>query len=475
MLTSSHSILCDASRDMVYQIISQSDRWPELFEPCLEVRALERNDQFEDIEITAMINGTPARWRSRRHFLPDVFGIDGVSVEPMPLVQSMRTRWRVITANDAQCALLLEHDFEVLEDVVGIVDGVATRADAAAFIMRAIETNSTRELGNIRDVAAANGHLARHQGQVRRVCSIICEAPAAVVYDAVADTSKWPLLFDSCVSVAVLENGASGELTRIEALQGDHIIAWTTRRHYHPEVYRIDFALETPMPFLETMEGQWRVTTLGPNRSLLSVCRSFKLREGPDDPQPEMILRFLDENADAEMLAIKSFVETGDANFMVARSRHLLPFAPDRVYRALAEIRRWPEILPHCASLDVIYDDGIGQEFIMKIGSSAGAEQFRSVRTCDPSRLYISYFQPSPPSLLVHHNGSWTIRAARDGAEIVAEHRLRINSARCVEAFGDESLARNKARVRERINANTHTTVKACGDWLARGGDDAGR
>ena len=236
MPTTSHAILCSASRDTVYRIIDNFDRWPELFEPCLEARALERNTQCEDIEITAMINGAPVRWRSRRHFLPDVLGIDAVSLVPMPLVQSMRTRWRVIAANDAQCALLLEHDFEVLEDVAGLFEGVATPADAAAFIACAIETNSTCELVNIREAVALPRHLARHQGPTRRVCSIICDVPAAAVYDAIADTCKWPLLFDSCVSVAVLENGPHGELTRIEALQGDRIIGWTTRRHYHPEV-----------------------------------------------------------------------------------------------------------------------------------------------------------------------------------------------------------------------------------------------
>jgi hypothetical protein len=36
-----------------------------------------------------------------------------------------------------------------------------------------------------------------------------------------------------------------------------------------------------------------------------------------------VILRFLDENADAEMLAIESSVEIGDATFTMVRSRHL--------------------------------------------------------------------------------------------------------------------------------------------------------
>lgn len=474
MTSTSHAILCSAPRDTVYRIISESDRWPELFEPCLEVRLLARGVEREDIEVAAMVNGAPMRWRSRRRFLPDALGIDSESLEPMPLVRSMKTRWRVIAANDAQCALVLEHDFEVLDDVAGLVEGVATPADATAFIARAIETNSIRELANIRDVAAAGGAVADAQGSIRRSLSIVCDAPASRVYDAVADTGQWPLLFDACTAVELIEDGADGELTRIEARQGDRLISWTTRRRYHPDIYRIDFALETPMPFVAAMEGQWRVTPLAADRALLSVDRRFELREALDRPR-EDILRFLDGNAETEMLAIKSLVEKGDAAFTMSRSRHFLPFAPDRVYRVLADVRRWPEVLPGCSSVDILYDDGLAQEFTMEIAGSAGDEQFRSIRMCDPQALSIAYFQPSPPPWLASHHGSWTVRAVPEGSEVVAERRVRIASARCAEIFDDDDLARNKARVRDKIAANTAATVKACGDWLERGADDAAR
>jgi aromatase len=471
MPSTSHAVLCSAPPERIYRIISDSARWPDLFEPCLEVRALERDCRGEDIEVAAMINGAPMRWRSRRRFRPDALAIDSESVEPMPLVRSMKTRWRVIPANEAQCALVLEHDFEVLDDVAGLVEGVGTAAEAAAFIARAIEANSLRELANIRDSAAPGSQASDGTGPIRRFCSIVCEAPALQVFEAVADTGQWPLLFDACASVEVLEDGARGELVRIEARQGDRLISWTTRRRYHRDLYRIDFTLETPMPFVAAMAGEWRVTPLGPDRALLSVDRRFELRETPDQPRDE-ILRFLDENAETEMLAVKSLVETGDAAFTMARSRHILPFAPDRVYRVLAQVHRWPEILPSCG-VTILYDDGLAQEFTMEIAGSAGVENFRSVRLCDPRALSITYFQPSPPPWLASHHGSWTVRGVAQGSEIVAERRVRIDAARCAEAFGEPDLARNKARVRETITANTAATVKACADWLARTADDA--
>lgn len=468
MPVASHSILCAAPPPIVYRIITDSERWPALFEPCLEVRALNRSDEGEEIEVAAMVNGTPTRWRSQRRFLPEILGVDSIALVPMPLVRSMRTQWRIVPANAAQCALVLDHEFEVLDDVAGLVEGVATRDAAAAYIARAIAANSTRELADIRDAAEAEACIAPEAADtLRRTRAIVCEASAAQVYAAIAETANWPLLFDACTSATVIGGEAGEQRVRIEALQGGKTISWITRRTLRPEIHRIDFVLETPMPFLAAMHGQWRVTPLAPERTLLSVARCFALREGPDLPPPAEALRFLDDNAEAEMLAIRALVEQGDAAFTLVRSRQTIPFAPDRVYRALAGLRRWPEMLPHCIGLEILHDDGVGQEFVMRV---AGGERFRSVRTCDRQALAISYFQPQPPLLLAAHQGSWRVRAALGGCEVIAEHRLRIDSARCAERFGEDDLVRNKARVREMVAANSLATIRACAAWLERGG-----
>ncbi|MCE1787436.1 hypothetical protein LWT87_25570, partial [Enterobacter hormaechei] len=53
----SHSIICNAQIEDVYEIIINSDKWPGMFEPCQEVKTLFRDKEGEKIEIKALING----------------------------------------------------------------------------------------------------------------------------------------------------------------------------------------------------------------------------------------------------------------------------------------------------------------------------------------------------------------------------------------------------------------------------------
>src|SRR4051794_30847456 len=146
----SHSVVCNAPRARVYALISRSSDWPAIFEPCEAVNVLEAGDGFEQIEITARVNGTPMTWQSRRRFLPDVFGIESTLVRPMKLVRAMTTSWRVAHINNEQCLLILEHEYDLDEEIAGQVDGVNTRREAERFIDTAIDTNSRTELGNIK-------------------------------------------------------------------------------------------------------------------------------------------------------------------------------------------------------------------------------------------------------------------------------------------------------------------------------------
>ena len=123
----SHRIVCDASADRLYAVIRNSADWPALLEPCQAVTVLAADDESEHIELTALLHGRPATWQSRRRFQPDVYGVQSTLVRPMPLVAAMTTTWRVIPVNAEQSVLLLEHDYDLCDDVTGLVDGVTTR------------------------------------------------------------------------------------------------------------------------------------------------------------------------------------------------------------------------------------------------------------------------------------------------------------------------------------------------------------
>lgn len=470
----SHSVVCDAPPARVYELISDSANWPTVLEPCEDVTVLERNEYGEHIQITARVNGTPMTWRSRRRFLPEVFGIQATIVEPMKLVAAMTTNWRVVEVNREQSLLLLEHDYDICADVTGQVDGVTTYAQAVEYIGRAIHANSTVELGNLTAALAreapdtAVDRYARH--------SVVCDATADEVYAMVRDPRIWPDIFDACVGVSVVESDGTGELVRIEALQDGRRVSWDTRRRYVDEAHRIEYELPVPMPFVGRMSGQWRVVPLGADRCLLTVDRTWRMlpdvrgvrAEVTTVEQADAIVRtFVDDNARNEMRAIAAYV-AGHRGEPISSftTRVRLAHPADRVYALLADVALWPKMLAHCESLDLRYDDGGHQEFVMDVQTAAGTETFRSIRLCEPEALRISYFQPQPPPVLRHHRGTWRVRAVPGGCEVIADRTVVLDPDACTREFGTPDPVEHKQRVRRLLDGNSRATVEACGRWL---------
>jgi len=496
----SHSVVCDAPPAQVYGLISDARRWPDLLEPCEAVEVLAGDGTSEHLRISARVNGELMTWESHRRFLPEVFGIQAVVVKPMKLVAAMTTTWRVVGVNDRQSLLLLEHDYDLLDDVTGEVGGVVTREQAEAFIERAIDRNSTVELGNLKAAVERSAAPGGRSWTMRH--SIVCRAAADDVYALIRSTDSWPRLFDACTGVTILEStggspqhpggspqhpggspqnpGGSpqhpgdSELVRVEAVQGGRPASWDTRRRYHDRVRRVEYELVVPMPLTERMSGEWRVVELGDGRCLLTVDRRWQVAAdvtGSPYASPEeagtALYRRLDANADAEMVAIKALVEEGTDAITSTTSHHYLPHPPDRVYELLADVSAWPAVLPHCDGLTVTHDDGRHQEFSMDVQTPHGAETFRSVRICDPGTLTISYFQPVPPPVLARHSGSWEVVAAPGGCEVVSRHTALVAVDVASEVFGTDDVSRLKGRVREQLERNSGLTVQAVGARLS--------
>jgi aromatase len=470
----SHSIVCNVPAEDLYRLIRSSRRWPAVLGPCRSVVVLEEGADFEHIQVTADVNGVEMTWRSRRGFLPGVSGIDAEIVEPMPLVAAMAVHWRVIALNGQQSVLLLEHEYSLSDVVAGQVDGVATLADAERFIAGGIDANSRTELANFKSAAErAVSSTPRREFHARH--SVVCAAPAEAAYALVRDTSSWPVIFAACVGTSVVESRPSSELVRIEAEQDGHRVSWTTQRGYSDAMRRIDYHLPVPMPFLESMAGQWRVVPLGAERCLLSVDRRWcmladvtGIREGVSTvaEAAAVVANMVDDNARAEMAAIRALVEGCGGVPLSVVDRFPVPNDPGELYRLLADVALWPAVLPHCESLRVLYDDAVHQEFTMHVTTPGGIETFRSIRHCDAETLTITYFQPEPPPMLGRHHGSWEVRGLGAGSEVVARHTVLLDRPACARELGTADLREQEGRVRERLRANSRLTLEALAGWL---------
>lgn len=474
-LHETHSVTCNATKERVYNIICESERWPEIFEPCIAVKVLHKTDFDEHIEITAWVNGKEMTWESQRFFLKDIYAINSKILKPIKLVKSMDTHWRVISLNNTQSLIILEHNYEIDENISDQVEGVNSISDAITFISNAINHNTSIELNNIKNLFPQKYTNKKIIVQKSTSHSILCNVTAEKIYEIIADVSYWPKIFSQCVSANVLEKFENTEIIRIEAMQNNNLISWNTKREYLKNIFRIDFSLPIPMPYLKSMKGQWRVIPIDTEKCLLNVERHFELLEMVPNIREDIktleqasnfISQFIEENAENEMLAIKLYVEKGDDTFCMFKTRYFLPFEKDEVYDFFVNVIDWPKKLPHCNSIEIIYDDSENQEFVMEVKTQYGDEYFRSIRTCNRDTYTISYFQPSPPPVLKTHTGSWEIHSTEDGTKVISLHTIRINSVICAKLFNDTNLTMNKQRVKELILNNSKITIEACKQWL---------
>ena len=61
--TQLHSVFCNKSQGHLYKIVSNAKLWEDIFEPCQSVLLLSKDDDFEHVEICALIDNVPVTWR----------------------------------------------------------------------------------------------------------------------------------------------------------------------------------------------------------------------------------------------------------------------------------------------------------------------------------------------------------------------------------------------------------------------------
>lgn len=90
-----------------------------------------------------------------------------------------------------------------------------------------------------------------------------------------------------------------------------------------------------------------------------------------------------------------------------------------RVYDVFAALSHWKAALPDVLGIEVLYDDGRHQEFLMTVERPAGPETIRGIRYLDQPDC-IELFQPVPPPGFRRMCGSWHFKQVGASTEVRA-------------------------------------------------------
>lgn len=220
------------------------------------------------------------------------------------------------------------------------------------------------------------------------VQAISVNAPAAVVFDLIADVDQLKRIFTPVIHTAYLERGESAD--RVERWswerQLDAVRSWRARRELDREAGRIRFRHENPNPPMREVAGEWSFTPSG-DTTQIELRHEFTV--DPAHPDAEQASAMLDRGAGMQLGRLKHVAESlsSIAGLEVSYEVQLVIDEPiEDVYNYFYEADRWPERIPHCLSASRKEDVPLQQVVVMDVQVPSGAiHTTKQARVCFPN------------------------------------------------------------------------------------------
>lgn len=288
-------------------------------------------------------------------------------------------------------------------------------------------------------------------------------APAAVVYELIADARRWPLLFPPNVHVELLESDGTHERLRMWATANGTVKSWTSRRLLDPGGRRIGFRQEASAAPLTGMGGSWIIEERGPHACRLVLLHDFTVRgDRPEDVA--WVERATDTNSRVELRRVgelaRRWARVADLTLSFEDSVRIAgPAGP--VYDFLHDAAAWPGLLPHVDRLDLTEDTPGVQVMTMDTRTADGSvHTTESIRVCFPDALRIVHKQTTTPALVDAHTGAFTVVPGTAGVTVTARHDVILREEAIEPVLGaGATVAQARRHVRGALGRDTTATL----------------
>ncbi|MGF1428686.1 aromatase/cyclase [Kitasatospora sp. LaBMicrA B282] len=293
---------------------------------------------------------------------------------------------------------------------------------------------------------------------------ITIAAPAAAVYQLLADVTNWPRIFPPTIHVDRVEAQGNEERIRIWATANGEAKNWTSRRTLDPEALRITFRQEIPAPPVAAMGGTWIIEPIGEQESRVRLLHDY--RAVNDDPHDLLWIEVaVDKNSTSELAALKENVELVQAaeaeelTFSFTDTVQIAGRAKD-AFDFINEAQLWAERLPHVAVVRLAEDTPGLQELEMDTRAKDGSvHTTKSYRVVFADRK-IAYKQVTLPALMTLHTGEWNFVDTAEGTAASSQHTVTINTANIAKILGPEAtVADARAYVHTALSTNSCATL----------------
>ncbi|ONI81609.1 cyclase [Actinosynnema sp. ALI-1.44] len=176
-----HEITVRAGADEIYRLLAECVNWPRLFPPTVYVDRTEISAEEERIRIWATANGEAKNWTSRRWLKPAERRIDFRQEVSPPPVASMGGGWIIEPLSEGESRVRLLHDYRAIDD----------DPDSLKWIDEAVDTNSRKELGALKENIERAAVTAREDLMLSFVDTVEIAGSAKDVYEFVNEADRW--------------------------------------------------------------------------------------------------------------------------------------------------------------------------------------------------------------------------------------------------------------------------------------------
>ncbi|ALL85567.1 cyclase (plasmid) [Pseudonocardia sp. EC080619-01] len=300
---------------------------------------------------------------------------------------------------------------------------------------------------------------------------IMIEAPAAGVYQLLAEVENWPRMFPPSVHVECLERSRGSERIQIWATANGDAKTWISRRDLEADALRIEFRQEAPTAPIAAMGGTWIVEPRGDESSRVRLLHDYRALD--DDLEAlDWIDKAVDRNSTTELHALKGSAEAAsggsDNFFSFTDSIHVQGCAKD-MFDFINDAAAWEQKLPHVARVQLDEDTPGLQVLEMDTHSNDGSvHTTKSIRVTFPHERIV-YKQIRVPTLMTLHTGLWKFTEDTDGILASSRHDVMINEENIASVLGPEAgMADARAYVQKALSTNSLATLDHARDYAEK-------
>jgi aromatase len=287
-------------------------------------------------------------------------------------------------------------------------------------------------------------------------------ASPSVLYNLVADVSRWPAILDPVLHVGYSGRSGRAEWFELWVLVGDQVCSWRTRRSLDPDQGRITFEQERTHRPVTGMAGLWEFQPLDDGGSQVELSHWFTVDGG--DAERDQVAAAVDHNSTRDLAALCRLATLGPSvNELVFSfsDQVRLPVSAAEAYEFVERSDQWPQVLPHVSRVELTEPQPGVQDMEMDSVTVDGrVHTTRSLRLCFPAERIV-FKQLVPPAMLFGHCGAWEFADAEGGSVVTARHTVALNPAAIVEILGPgHNLADARKYLRDALGANSLQTLE---------------